>query len=143
MTIARDYAHALTAVAADTPEGKEDIRIQRFLSHVRDAGHIKLLPKIMYEIEKEIAFRQDKARVTFFLARSDDKERYHDAMIADAKVLGVDSNHATIAIDPHLIGGYMIKTRDRLFDKSIKHTLIDLYHRMRHASITTYDHSAV
>lgn len=139
MNTAREYAQALIAALEHIPEGHEDACVARFIAHIEHAGQTKLLPKIIRAIETEVSLRKEKNRATIFFARSQDAARYQVALGADIKALGGGTEEMTNVIDPYLVGGYMIKTRDRLLDRSTKRALVDLYQRICDSSITTQD----
>ena len=124
-----EYAHALM-MALKGVKGKEaEERAERFVALLRRAGHIRLLPKILATCERTTAERARKDGVIVSVAKEGDAHMYAGDIKKAAAEMGAGDEALTIRTDETLVGGYSVKTRDKIIDRSFKRALLTIYHR--------------
>ncbi len=118
----KKYAKALFELLQSS-ENKDEL-LSKFFDYLKQKGKIKLLPKIVLELERLIE-KKEKASSKIIVASEKFKEQAEKA----AQMLGVDSSD--IRIDDRLIGGYQIKSKDFIWDASFKAYLLQLYNKLK------------
>ena len=118
----KKYARALFELLKEK-DVKDDV-IKRFLAYLDAKSKLKLLPKILHELEKLI--EADAKRAPQILLGN---EKAKDAALKTADMLGV--KEAPVKTDEKLIGGFMIKGQNFLWDASYRRFLLDLYEKLK------------
>lgn len=124
-----EYAHALMLALKGVDEKEATKRAERFVALLRRAGHIRLLPKILATYERTTAERARKDGVVVSVAKEADAHTYANDIKKAAAELGASHEALTIRADETLVGGYSVKTRDKIIDRSFKRALLTIYHR--------------
>lgn len=117
----RDYAIAIThALARGT---SEETVVANLRAELTKTGRLKLLPGILRELE---ALEARSATLTSVVevAREEDSKQ----ALEEARSAGIDAHKATV--NPSLISGWRARSGSTLIDRSGKHALVDLYHRI-------------
>lgn len=113
--LAERYTQALIR-ALDAAEPKEHGKlVDNFILHLKAQHHEKLLPRIVALLKQQRA----KHEVVLTVANEKDASR--------ARKESGAPNDAHTVVDPRLIGGWHLKTKQTLTDASYKTALIDLY----------------
>ena len=120
----KKYAKALFDLIKDKSEAEVEKTFEDFLRYLKEKQKIKLLPKIMAELEK-LYQKAAKSAPKLYIAKEEDAEKV--AKKAEAFALA----KTVIVKDPEIIGGFKIKTKDFIFDASFKRYLLDLYETLR------------
>lgn len=89
-------------------------------------GHQKLLPGILRNVEKILAASSPADQAILTVADSSVVSKYTAEIKAYLEELGA-IDQPKVEIDPSLIGGYIIGTRNKSIDRSYKKQLITLY----------------
>ena len=115
MIKAKDIAQALKEL-----EGKlsPDELVQNLVSFLKRKGALKLLPQILFELEK-LKELENISKDTLVVASQSDAEKYSKGL-----------SPQKTEIDSTLIGGYIYKTKNKRVLNSYKHHLLDLYRKI-------------
>lgn len=123
-----EYAEALYG-ALEGKNTKEAHKIAtRFVEVVRARGHAGLLRLIPRELDKIALRRESQNEVVLVTA---DKKNYtkwshaYDHYRRDGLIPDVKEEHHEI--DPTIVGGFKIRTKDLLIDGSYHRALVELY----------------
>lgn len=123
-----EYAEALYG-ALQGKNAKESSKItSRFLEVVRARGHAGLLRLIPHELEKIAERKKNQEEVVLITADKKSHAKWSHAydhyrregVIPDVK----EERHE---IDPTIIGGFKIRTKNLLIDRSYHRALVELY----------------
>ena len=121
----RHYAKILYEVTHGLPANEYDQALQNFLAMLKSQHALKKLPQIMKE----------------FTEYADEKEGIHHLEVTSAheltptvlqKIVTAFSPKAkaTTAVDPELIGGVVIRTRQAILDASLRSRVQQLGHKL-------------
>lgn len=124
-----EYAHALMEALKGVDEKEATKRVERFVALLRRAGHIRLLPKILATYERATAERARRDGVVVSVAKEGDAHTHTSDIKKAAAEMGASHEALTIRTDETLVGGYSVKTRDKIIDRSFKRALVTIYHR--------------
>jgi F-type H+-transporting ATPase subunit delta len=120
----------ITALVNSLLEGKEvDSLLLSTKQLLAKKGHERLWPAILRGALRELE-RSGRANVPQVTLSKDSKET--SAKLSEAlKALGVegDATYET-KIDESLIGGFIVRYKDRMIDASYKKALVDLYRKV-------------
>lgn len=121
------YAAAL-ATLRDLPETKREEGLRRLVSYAVKRGHKHLLPKIARAYERFVARENANRRVQVIAA----KEMSHEDALSLVRAEGIETDGAQVSVivDPTLVGGAIMRTREERIDKSDRRALLELYHRV-------------
>jgi F0F1-type ATP synthase delta subunit len=125
--IARYYAIAVLQFLADHPRTETATTIERLKKVLTRRGHSTLLPRIVSEMEKEMAKRERAQAVTVAVARERDRAQALTASALIAGERGIEQKHITTVVDPGLLGGFALRGPGFRYDKSQRATLLQLY----------------
>lgn len=108
-------------------EGSDtEVVLHRLKKTLQKSGRAKLLPRILTQLLTDLERTDQDTKVTVRVAREGD-EKKHRAAIADAlDALNCEGETET-RIDPQIIGGYSIETKDKKIDATYKQKLLSLY----------------
>lgn len=118
----RQFARAYVSACEDkTPKQIEEIT-KLFLKNIRAARAWKLLPSIVSHIQKYGDERDEATPVIISFARALDAHTTK----AIIKKLGFKNARITEQILPEILGGFIARTTDNIYDGSIKTQLNQL-----------------
>jgi len=113
-------------VARTIAKGRDEKEIvSGLVSHLKETGRTKLLPRILRELKKDLA-RKD-VLLPHVEAASEEEAANAKKMAAAVGIIV-----AKVAINPSLIRGWRARIGSSLVDVSGKKTLIDLYRSITH-----------
>ncbi|MBP6869036.1 MAG: hypothetical protein KBC16_02930 [Candidatus Pacebacteria bacterium] len=112
------------AIAKKVREGANEEDLVKALSlHLERMGRVKLLPRIVAELKREVA-RKEKSEAVLELAH----EGLRESALKELSSLGLSVNDVRINTD--LIEGWRVRTASSVLDKSAKRSLVELYKRI-------------
>ncbi len=125
---AKHYAQALYELSAEVDSPEKSKYMKKFLSTMYSRGHIKWLPTVVRELGliEERASGITHVRVT--TARESDSNEVKKIV---QEAISEDNIELTTAVDPVLLGGMRIETRDKRWDLSVRGQLQALIHTMQ------------
>ena len=116
MSLARTYAEVIIEKGSDTGF------LNRLISYMKAKGHLSLLPSVLRVLERT----PEKGEVVVTLAKKEDATKHKIGIEAAIKSTGAAGRHRT-AIDPRIVGGYMVVGGGKAVDKSFRSALVSLY----------------
>jgi F0F1-type ATP synthase delta subunit len=121
--LAIDYA---TALAKNIEEGRELKDVLASLDRVLvKKGHEKLRPRILSELAHRFEGRGADGAVVIVKDEAD-RKKFAGAIESALKEVGSEDT-SEVAIDSTIVGGFILKTKDKQIDRSYKRALINLY----------------
>lgn len=117
----RAYAQAIRAQV--TKGTDESVLFANLITHLKEKGRMKLLPKILAELTA-LQARTRVAEATVEVASDAERE----AALSEARALGFDAESASV--NPALITGWRARKGSALVDNSGKRSLLELYRRI-------------
>jgi F0F1-type ATP synthase delta subunit len=112
------------AIAKKVREGADEADLVKALQlHLERMGRVKLLPRIVAELKREVA-RNAKTEPVLELAH----EGLREGALKELSSLGLSVSD--IRINTDLIEGWRVRTEDTVLDKSAKRSLVELYKRI-------------
>lgn len=118
-----DYTRLLEAIAGVEDAAAADAAVTKLIRHMKSAGHLSMLPRVLRELRK-IAARRAALRPRVEVAR----EEGAAAALAVARALGFDARHASV--NPTLIRGWRATGDGKLVDRSAKRALAQIYQKV-------------
>ena len=120
----RDYIHAVSDILRKNGDVENTLATLRQMLQSR--GLIKLYPAILRGVlqKQERTVSHEETQIIF--ARTEDTEKFTDEIIAHLTTRNLPHIY-TYLIDPTLVGGYIIKTKNERINKSFKQTLLHTY----------------
>lgn len=115
------YAQALQSALAKG--ASEDAVADSLIAHLKEAGRLKLLPKILRELTN---LRARSQTVAARVEVASDAEAA--SALKEAEALGIHAKEAVV--NTALIRGWRARLGSTLVDRSAKRALIDLYRRI-------------
>ena len=103
----------------------EEKLVAGLVGHLKAEGRMKLLPGIVREL-KNLHARTSALLPTIEIASESEKA----AALSAAKAEGIASPE--VRVNPSLIRGWRLRSKDTLVDRSAKQALVDLYQRITH-----------
>ncbi len=120
------YAKALHSATLGLNREDTDERIKSFIEVIKSRGHEKLLPSILSSYEKKANQKDEYVTLTVATERNlkeikEEIENYSEEFsLQDLKT----------EIDKSIIGGYVLRSQNNLYDKSFRKALIKLYQKI-------------
>ena len=127
--LARIYALALVESARMHETEMIPQLIKRFLAYLDMRGHRKLLPHILYALDR--VREEERRRGRFVLTVA--KEEAIEKELENARNLlgrGERVREMNVVVDGTLIGGFTVETPSTFVDASYKRMLVQCYKRM-------------
>ena len=120
---AKQYAHGLQEVTLDKTDAEASVIVAKLLAILVGLGKIKLVPKIIKELE--ILGRVDRGEVLAELISARDLSAESKQLLEAyvKKQSGQNKIAWQEKIDESLIGGGVVKFQDRIIDFSCQHIL--------------------
>ncbi len=118
----KKYAKAFFDLIKES-DNKDEV-VTRFIAFLKSKSKLKLLPKVLHELEK-LMEAESKLAPKIILG----SEKAKSAALKDAEMLGV--SEAQIIQDKKLIGGYKIKAQGFVWDSSYRRYMLDLYEKLK------------
>lgn len=125
MTLANAYAHVLFDASKEEKGAQLSHFLDRFIAVLDKKGHDSLLPDILraYAVLKQT---ETKAHTTTMVcARERDFKKYE----RELKKIAESGTRTEKTVDDTLIGGYVIRKGDTLYDNSYKKMLLQIFER--------------
>ena len=120
----RDYIDAVSDILRKKGDVENTLATLRQMLQSR--GLMKLYPAILRGVlqKQERTVSHEETQVIF--ARSEDTEKFTDEIIAHLATRNLPHIY-TYSIDPTIVGGYIIKTKNERINKSYKQILLHTY----------------
>ena len=99
--------------------------VPQMVRYMKMRGHATLLPAVLRKVERMNVVKG--AQVT--VARAEDAAQYARAIAAQLVGLGAGTEY-TIAVDDRMVGGYTVRAKGKLVDKSYRSALVTLYQKI-------------
>lgn len=120
----------ITALVNTLLEGKEvDAVLASTKQLLTKKGHERLWPAVLHGALRELEKRgrADVPQVTLAKEIEEKSVKISEAL----KALGVEAGAAyDVSVDDSLIGGFIVRYKDRMIDASYKRALVDLYRKV-------------
>ncbi len=122
--------HYIQAVIDLIEDGRDPSEIIKGLKkNLQEKGYESILPSVLHGVLKRLSAKSQNDSTTVTVARKSDLEKY-SKMIKDAlQEMGVDDSYET-CVDENIIGGYIVKNKNKVVDNSYKKVLANLYHKI-------------
>jgi F0F1-type ATP synthase delta subunit len=120
----KDYVEATYSILHKTAD--TEVVLASLTTYLKKRGLFKLYPAILRGVVDKSTRKEKNSTSRIFVAREKDIDRHKTEI---ASHLPLDNTTETI-IDPTLIGGFIIKTKDTYIDQSHKNKLLHAYHRV-------------
>lgn len=115
-----NLAHAYASVLRENPSADN---VKQTLAYMKSRGHLSTLPQVVRILEREKG--ANEAVVT--VARESDVKKFREDIAKALTELG-ESEHS-IAVDPHVVGGYIVRGRSKAIDRTYRKALVSIYQR--------------
>lgn len=119
MSLAHTYA-AVVQTAESQKLGKPFA--DKLLEYMKAKGHLSLLPQVM----RLLARMPKKGGAVVAVAKKGDADKYKNEIASALKALNVSGSHHTVE-DARIVGGYMVRSRSGVVDKTFRSALVSLY----------------
>ena len=120
----KQYAKALARMKSKDAEGGKTL-VDNLVVHLKAAGRMKMLPKILAELKTLAAREAVKAP---FLEVASESEKAH--ALKEVETQGIEKPHTVVNHD--LIHGYRVRAHGTLVDRSGKQALVSIYKQITH-----------
>lgn len=120
----KDYVEATHKVLGSNANTGEVIA--SLSTYLKRRGLLKLYPAILRGVLQKGMRKEKTLTPKIIVARETDLQRHK----TEIEALIPKKNQTTTVIDPTLIGGFIIKTKDTYTDQSHKSKLLHAYHRI-------------
>ena len=117
------YTRLLEAVAETENEAVADAAITKLFRHLKSAGRMNMLPKIVHELRRVCARRRALAPRVEVAHKKDSCEA-----LSQAALLGFPAREAQV--NPALIHGWRAMGGGKIVDRSAKSALIKVYQKV-------------
>ncbi len=117
------YTRLLEKTAELGDEQAADAAVTKLILHLKSAGHMKMLPRVVRELKKVVA-RRKALQPIVEVAREEDSAA---ALLAAARE-GVVAEHAIV--NPALIRGWRARGAGKTVDRSAKRALAAIYQKI-------------
>ncbi len=124
----QEFAQTLHTAYLEKNEKDFSEFFENFISSLKEKGMIKILPKVLREIESLEEKSKNDSKTTLILK---------DKSIFDEIKSELDKHSETFNLgeldiqeDEAMVGGFVLKDKKNMLDRSYKTALINLYNRM-------------
>ena len=117
------YTRFLEVVAESGDAGVAESAVERLIAHLKSAGRVKMLPRILRALRKRMA-RHHTLRPYVEVAR--EKDTAH--ALVSAALFGIRAKKAIV--NPSLIYGWRGRGPEMVVDHSAKQALITIYQKV-------------
>ncbi len=117
------YAKALLELIVQEPENYKQ-HLAALQDLLKRKGKEKLLPKISKELLKLLE-KHSRRLPKVIIAKDKDLQK------AKEKAEALGAKDANVFKNPNIVGGYIIKTRNFVYDASYRKYLLDLYNKLK------------
>ncbi len=100
--------------------------VKQFIAYLTKRGHLSLLPHIVKRLERARARTPGQV----VLAREKDAVTFAQSIAAALTTLGVDKGAYTVKVDDRAVGGYSVRAKGTLIDRTYRSALVQLYHKI-------------
>lgn len=109
--------------------GSDEAFAKKFVAHLARRKHLGLLPAILARITKA-GVQGQGAIVT--VARAEDAKKFASAIASELSSLNIDAGAYTVKVDDRAVGGYAVRGKGRLVDRTYRSALVRLYQNSTH-----------
>ncbi len=120
----KQYALAIYSLLKEKKFQNFEENLHSFFGRIKDKGKEKLLPGILRELER-LFERENKSAPKIYIA----SDKFKSAAEEKAKEFGIEN--ASFEKYETLIGGFVVRKSDFLYDASYKKWLLDFYKSMK------------
>lgn len=96
---------------------------KKLVSYLKHKGHLGLLPQIVRRYESMSVSRA----ATVVVARPDDAKKFAQSIGAALSTLGIDAGEYEVSVDDRAVGGYSVRAKGKLIDRTYRSALVELY----------------
>ena len=122
---AHDYAQAILE-ASNGAHKDANAFLESIITHLKQTGRSKMLPAILREVKQQSS-QKTSTDTVLEVASKEETASAKKALEAE----GIAPKHTHV--NPDLIRGWRVRTKDTLIDRSGKKALIDLYRNITRA----------
>ncbi len=116
-----------TLIQRAIQSGSGDDFAKKFVAYLATRKHLGLLPAILARVEK-MGTLNTHAVVT--VARTEDAKKFADAIASELSILNIAAGAYTVKVDDRAVGGYSVRGKGRLVDKTYRSALVNLYQKI-------------
>ncbi len=128
MQVAKIYAKALYDLTKKARGEKQEKIFNNFVNLLKSKGHYSLMPLIFKHLK--LLVEKDKLdNIDLIVAKENDFEKYFKKA-DNFKKHFYPKKEIKKVIDSSIVGGFIIKTKELMVDKSYKRSLINLYNNI-------------
>lgn len=102
---------------------------KKFVAYLAQRKHLGLLPAILARVTKQ-GVQGHGAIVT--VARAEDAKKFASAIASELSSLNSDAGTYTVKVDDRAVGGYAVRGKGRLVDRTYRSALVSLYQKITH-----------
>ncbi len=125
----KDYVH--TTATTLSSEEHADHAIEALKKYLKRRGHSKFYPSILKGIQRELLEQTARNATKIILARSEDMTQFESEIMEILKAHNLSTTY-TVAVDPTIIGGYIVRGKHTKVDHSYKMALFKKYQSLKH-----------
>jgi F0F1-type ATP synthase delta subunit len=103
----KNYAKALFESFLEKDENEFDKFFENFIKELKNKDKIKLLPKILREVEKYIKLAKKKDITEIVLRNKDELEKFQEKLSAVSKEFNLDE--LKIIENKNIVGGFILR----------------------------------
>jgi F0F1-type ATP synthase delta subunit len=102
---------------------------KKFIAYLAKRKHLGLLPAILARLTK-LGVQGQGAIVT--VARVEDAKKFANVIASELSSLNSDAGTYTVKVDDRAVGGYAVRGKGRLVDRTYRSALVSLYQKITH-----------
>ncbi len=118
----QQLARALVSAFEQHPERGDEV-IDRFVSWCRQYHVLPFLPRVLFHVERFARERKAGESVEVAIARRVSQKTVTDLLRKCGFDLKPNSDRVHISVDSTLIGGFRVRTQNRVWDGSVRNQL--------------------
>jgi F0F1-type ATP synthase delta subunit len=100
--------------------------VKKFIAYLTQRGHLSLLPHILKRLERAEGVKPGQV----VLAKEGDAEVFAQSIAAALTTLGVDKGAYAVRVDDRAVGGYSVRAKGKLIDRTYRSALVQLYQKI-------------
>jgi F0F1-type ATP synthase delta subunit len=128
MKLPEQYARVLTQRASQKDDQEFNTFFASFIDYLKAHHHEKLLPRILSAVQRISSSSAATNHTIITVGKAEDEQNFTQLITAHADTFGHD---AEVRVNPHIVGGIIIRNRTHLLDESYRARLIELYNTLR------------
>ena len=127
MNLAEQYAKTLYQASIEKDAKEFDSFFANFVALLKDKSHYKILPAILKKVEQLEKNAQSADKTVLIVREAKLAETYKKELEKHGEVF---AGEVEVREDPHVVGGFIAKTKTNMIDQSYRSKLLDMYRKL-------------